>query len=80
MGLGQRILTQFRSAILFFGLGLENFTKKSQIFQFFLIGSKKLSLGWVKKLPWSRRVGLLFNAGQKNVRVESGPISSPIYY
>jgi len=45
-------------------------------FNFFPFGSKKISLGWVKKYPGQRRVGLLFAVGQKYPRVGSGPISS----
>jgi len=57
-------------------LGLKNFPKKSQIFQFCPLG-KKISSGRVKKYLGQSRVGLLFTAGQKYVRVWSGPISCP---
>jgi len=33
-------------------------------FNFLRFGSKKISLGWIKKYPGQSRVGLLFTAGQ----------------
>jgi len=38
--------------------------KNVKFFNFFLLGSKKISSGWVKKYPSQRRVGPLFTAGQ----------------
>jgi len=41
------------------------FPKIIKFFNFFPFGSKKISLGWVKKDPGPKRVGLLFTAGLK---------------
>jgi len=57
------------SAIYGLGLNLENFSFRS----------KKISLGWVRKYPGQRGVGLLFTAGQNLARVGSGPISNPYW-
>jgi len=55
-------------------------TKKSQIFQFFPIGSSKNpSSGWVKRYLGQRQVRLLFTAGQKCARVGSGQGSSLLH-
>jgi len=48
-----------------YGLGLEYFLQKRQIFQFFPFGSRKIPLGQVKKYPGQGQVGLLFTAGQR---------------
>jgi len=68
MGPGQKIWPgsgRVGSAIYGLGLGLENFPKKHQIFQFLPFGSKKISSGRVGKFPGRKLVGLLFTAGQK---------------
>jgi len=52
-----------------FGLSLENFPLKSQIFNFFHFGSRKISSGLVKKYLSQIRVSLLFTEGQKNAWV-----------
>jgi len=59
-GSGTKIFDPGRvgSAIYGLGLNLENFN-------FFPFGSKKISLGRVRKYPGRRRVSLLFTAGQK---------------
>jgi len=62
---GQFFVALVGSAI--FGLGLDNFPKKSKNFQFLPFGSKS---------PGQRWVGLLFTAGQNYARVGSGLISS----
>jgi len=54
--------------------GLENFILKMPNFQFFPSG-QKISSGWVKKYSGQSLSGILFTAGQKYARVESGPIS-----
>jgi len=60
IGLGQKILTiSGRVSHLQFGSGFGKFPpKKSQIFQFFPFGSKKISWGRMKKYPGKRRVDL----------------------
>jgi len=73
---GSKFLAQVGSAIFGLGLRLENFSLKSQIFQFFSLWLNKISLGRVKKYLGQRWVGLLFTAGQKYARVGLGPISS----
>jgi len=66
-GLATRKLSkgQARSDIFGLDLGLENLPQKSQMFQFFPFGSKKISLGCVKKYPGQRWIGLVFTVGQK---------------
>jgi len=77
MGPGRKFLTRVWSnftwsAIFGLGMDLEKFPLKCQIFQFFAIRVKKMSSGWVEKYLGQSRVGLLFTAGQKYVRVGSG--------
>jgi len=67
LGQVQKFLTWVGSAIFGFGVGLENFPQKSQIFHFFPFQLKKY-LG-------QRRVSLLFTAGQTYAQVRSGSIS-----
>jgi len=50
-------------------LGLENLPLQITNFSFFSFGSKKISLGRVKKSPGYRRVGLYSTAGQKYVKM-----------
>jgi len=69
---GQFFVARFESAIFGLGLGLENFPKKSQIFQLRPLWVKKISLGQVRKYLGQRRVSLLFTAGQKYTRLGSG--------
>jgi len=71
VGSGQFFVAQVGSAI--FGLGLENFPQKSQIFQFFSFRVKKISSGQVKKYSGQRWVSLLFTVGQNYAWVGSGP-------
>jgi len=62
MGPGQKFLTRVGSgwvSHLWFGFEFGKF------FNFFPFGSKKISLGQVRKYPGQSRVGLLFTAGQK---------------
>jgi len=47
-----------------------------KFFNFFPLGQKKISSGWVKKCLGQRLVGFLFTSGQKYARVGSGPIST----
>jgi len=82
MGMGQKFSTRVgsnffarvrlgRVSNLWFGFGIGKFTLKYQIFQFYALWvPKKIFLGWVKKYPGQRRVGLFFTSG----RVGSGPI------
>jgi len=50
--------------------------KNTKFFNFFLLGSKKISLGQVKKYPDQKRVSLLYTVSQKYAWVGSGPIST----
>jgi len=67
MGPGQKCLTKVRSFFCcLVGSATSGFRKKSQIFQFFPFGSKRISSGWVKKCLDQRYWdGLLFTVGQK---------------
>jgi len=60
-----------------FGFGFGKFPLKLKMskFSIFSLRFKKISLGWVKKYPGQRQVGLLFTASQKYARVGSGSIS-----
>jgi len=64
-----------RSAIFGFGMALENFPLKSQIFQFFAPSGHKKSC-WVKKYLGQSWDGLLFTEGQKYAWAWSGQGSS----
>jgi len=57
-----------------------SYPQNPKFFNFLPFGSKKISLGWVKKYPSQRGVSLLFVAGQKYARVGSdqGPSLSNI--
>jgi len=60
MGMSQNFLNGVRSSQFLeawvgsaiYGLGLENFTQKSQLFQFFSLLVKKNLLGLGQKVPW----------------------------
>jgi len=55
-----------RVSHLWFGLESGKVLQKTSNFSiFFYFGSKKISLGQVKKYPHQRQVGLLYTAGQK---------------
>jgi len=54
--------------------------KNVKFFNFLPFGSKRVSLGRVKKYLDQGQVSLLFTAGQKYVRVGSGPISTAEFY
>jgi len=62
MGLGRKFLTRVGSDIFGLVLDLENFSKKSQIFQFFTLrvkkhpGQRRIGLLWVKSMVGSGRV------------------------
>jgi len=56
---------------LWFGFGFGKFSLKMSNFSIFSLRVKKISLGWVKKYPGQRHVGLLFSAGQKYAWVGS---------
>jgi len=63
-GSGSKFCCSDRVGSAIFGMGLENFPKKSQIFNFFPFRSKKF-LCRIQKYPGQRWVGLLFTAGSK---------------
>jgi len=50
------------------------FPQKSQLFNFFTFGSKKISLDLLKKYSGQRQVDPLFTVAQKYAQVGSGPI------
>jgi len=63
---GQKFLTQVGSGqpSLVRVWVLKISPKNHKFFKFFSFGSKKVSMGQVKKYPGQRRVGILFTAGQ----------------
>jgi len=73
------VLGRVSSAIFGLSLGLENFPWKSQIFQFFALLVKKISLSRVKKYLDQSQVGLFFTASQKYARVGSGWVKAHLY-
>jgi len=82
MGLGQKFLTWVRSDQFFialvvsaiFGLGLENFSSNSQIFQFIALQKNIIGLG--QKVPGSKTGWPLVYYGSK---VCSGRVSAHLY-
>jgi len=80
-GPGSKIFDQGRVNFLWLGLGQPFMVwvwiwkippKNVKFFNFFPIGSKKISSGQVWKYPGWRQVSLLFTAGQNYSRVRSG--------
>jgi len=69
MDLGQKNLTRVGSGQP--PMNQENIPPKPQFFPF---RWKKISMGWVKKYPGQKRVGLFFTAGQKYARVGLGRV------
>jgi len=78
MGAGQNFLTRVKSATS--GFGKCPLKDKYQIFNFFPIGSKEISMGRVKKYLGQSHVGLLFTVGQKYawVRSETNSTQNPL--
>jgi len=60
---------QIQSAIFRLGLALENFSLKSQIFQFYALQVKKNLIGSDQKVPRSMPGQSLITAGQKYARI-----------